>query len=80
MVSDVQRQRVMGYIESGRNDGAKVLVGGAAPGGGGYFVEPTVLAETTRNMRVVREEIFGPVLCAMRFSDSDLDAHRPHGQ
>ena len=74
VVSDVQRARVMGYIESGRQDGAKVLVGGTAPAGGGYFVEPTVMAETTRDMRVVREEIFGPVLCAMRFSDSDLDA------
>ena len=74
VVSDVQRRRVMGYIESGRSDGAKVLVGGAAPAGQGYFVEPTVLADTTQNMRVVREEIFGPVLCAMKFSDSDLDA------
>jgi acyl-CoA reductase-like NAD-dependent aldehyde dehydrogenase len=74
VVSDVQRNRVMGYIESGRGEGAKVLVGGTAPAGEGYFVEPTVLAETTRQMRVVREEIFGPVLCAMKFSDTDLDA------
>jgi phenylacetaldehyde dehydrogenase len=74
VVSDVQRKRVMGYIESGRNDGAKVLAGGTAPAGDGYYVEPTVLAETTRQMRVVREEIFGPVLCAMKFADNDLDA------
>jgi acyl-CoA reductase-like NAD-dependent aldehyde dehydrogenase len=40
----------------------------------GYFVQPTVLAETTSAMKVVREEIFGPVLCAMKFSDTDLDA------
>jgi phenylacetaldehyde dehydrogenase len=64
----------MGYIESGRGDGAKVLVGGTAPAGDGYFVEPTVLADTRREMRVVREEIFGPVLCAMKFADSDLDS------
>jgi acyl-CoA reductase-like NAD-dependent aldehyde dehydrogenase len=74
VVSDVQRSRVMGYIESGRGEGAKVLVGGQAPAGEGYFVEPTVLAQTTRQMRVVREEIFGPVLCAMKFTDTDLDA------
>jgi phenylacetaldehyde dehydrogenase len=74
LVSEVQRDRVMGYIDSGRGDGARVLVGGTAPAGEGYFVEPTVLAETTRQMRVVREEIFGPVLCAMKFSDNDLDA------
>jgi phenylacetaldehyde dehydrogenase len=74
VVSEVQRQRVMGYIESGRSEGARVLVGGAAPTRAGYFVEPTVLADTTRNMRVVREEIFGPVLCAMKFADEDLDA------
>jgi len=40
----------------------------------GYFVEPTVLADTTQNMRVVREEIFGPVLCAMQFAYNDLEA------
>jgi phenylacetaldehyde dehydrogenase len=74
VVSDVQRKRVLGYIESGRGDGARVLVGGTAPAGQGYFVEPTVLADTTQNMKVVREEIFGPVLCAMKFSDTDLDA------
>jgi len=74
VVSDVQRQRVMGYIESGLGEGARVLVGGTAPARTGYFVEPTVLAETTRQMRVVREEIFGPVLCAMKFADNDLDA------
>src|SRR5688572_18158794 len=74
VVSDVQRKRVMGYIESGRGDGARVLVGGTAPAGQGYFVEPTVLADTTQNMKVVREEIFGPVLCAMKFSETDLDA------
>jgi phenylacetaldehyde dehydrogenase len=74
VVSDEQRRRVMGYIDSGRKDGARVLVGGTAPGGGGYFVEPTVLADTASGMRVVREEIFGPVLCAMKFAEQDLDA------
>ena len=40
----------------------------------GYFVEPTVLAKTNRDMRVVREEIFGPVVCVQSFDDDDLDA------
>jgi phenylacetaldehyde dehydrogenase len=74
VVSDVQRQRVTGYIRSGVEDGARVLTGGKAMAGPGFFVEPTVLADTTANMKVVREEIFGPVLCAMAFSDTDVDA------
>jgi acyl-CoA reductase-like NAD-dependent aldehyde dehydrogenase len=74
VVSDQQRRRVLGYIESGREDGATVLTGGGAERRDGYFVQPTVLAGTTRDMKVVREEIFGPVLCAMKFSDTDLDA------
>ena len=74
LVSAEQRQRVMGYIESGAGEGAKVLAGGHALPGEGYFVEPTVLANTTARMRVRREEIFGPVLCAMSFSDADVDA------
>jgi len=74
LVSAEQRRRVLGYIESGRGDGARVLVGGEAAPRDGYFVQPTVLADTTRAMKVVREEIFGPVLCAMKFCDADLDA------
>lgn len=74
VVSEVQRKRVLGYVESGKADGAKVLVGGAALPREGYFVAPTVLTETTQAMKVVREEIFGPVLCAMKFADADLDA------
>ena len=64
----------MGYIESGAGEGAKVLTGGHAAPGAGYFVEPTVLGNTTANMRVRREEIFGPVLCAMSFGDADIEA------
>jgi phenylacetaldehyde dehydrogenase len=74
VVSEEQRKRVLGYIESGRSEGAKVVTGGGAPSRTGYFVEPTVLTDTTRDMKVVREEIFGPVLCAMKFADTDLDA------
>jgi acyl-CoA reductase-like NAD-dependent aldehyde dehydrogenase len=73
VVSDEQRRRVLGYIDSGRADGATVLTGGATEPRDGYFVQPTVLTGTTRDMKVVREEIFGPVLCAMKFGDTDLD-------
>lgn len=73
LVSEEQRSRVMGYIEKGRAEGASVMTGGHSPNGPGYFVQPTVLAGTRADMTVVREEIFGPVLCAERFDDDDLD-------
>jgi phenylacetaldehyde dehydrogenase len=74
LVSKEQHDRVTGFIQSGRHQGAEVVTGGNASGGPGYFVEPTVLAKTNRDMRVVREEIFGPVVCVQSFDDDDLDA------
>jgi phenylacetaldehyde dehydrogenase len=74
LVSDEQFSRVTSYIEDGRRSGAKVAVGGNRVGNLGYFVAPTVLENTTPNMKVIREEIFGPVVCATPFSDDDLDA------
>jgi phenylacetaldehyde dehydrogenase len=75
LVSAAQLDRVTGYIASGRAEGAQLLVGGERIGETGYFVQPTVLVDTLPDMRVRKEEIFGPVLCAMRFSDEeDLDA------
>ena len=74
LVSDEQLARVTGYIESGKAEGAKVLVGGERHGDSGYFVQPTVLTNTKPEMKIVREEIFGPVVCAEKFSDEDLDA------
>jgi phenylacetaldehyde dehydrogenase len=73
LVSDEQFQRVTGYLESGRQEGAEVVTGGKRFGNEGYFVEPTILTKTQPNMRVVREEIFGPVVCAMPYNDDDLD-------
>jgi phenylacetaldehyde dehydrogenase len=70
LVSAKQQKRVRGYIDSGLSDGAKALAGGAKPDTG-FYVEPTVLVDTTATMKVVREEIFGPVLVAMPFSDID---------
>ncbi len=74
LVSKEQHDRVTGFIQSGRHDGAEVVTGGNVSAGPGYFVEPTVLAKTNRDMRVVREEIFGPVVCVQSFDDDDLDA------
>ncbi|HMN87884.1 MAG TPA: aldehyde dehydrogenase family protein, partial [Bauldia sp.] len=73
LVSKEQHDRVTGFIETGRKEGAEVATGGKVPGNQGYFVEPTVLAGTNRDMRVVREEIFGPVVCVQSFDDDDLE-------
>jgi len=71
LVSAEQLSRVTGFLESGRADGATALTGGGRFGDKGYFVEPTVLTNTTPDMKVVREEIFGPVVVAAPFSDLD---------
>jgi phenylacetaldehyde dehydrogenase len=71
LISAKQLKRVMGFIESGRTEGAEVVTGGRRVGDSGYFVEPTVLANPRPDARVLREEIFGPVLCAMPFDDID---------
>jgi phenylacetaldehyde dehydrogenase len=73
LVSQEQLDRVSGYVAQGRHDGARVVTGGARVGSEGYFMAPTILADTQPGMSVVREEIFGPVLCAMTFADDDLD-------
>jgi len=71
LVSDEQLRRVTGYLESGRADGATAVTGGNRHGDRGYFVEPTVLTNTRPDMKVVREEIFGPVVVAAPFSSLD---------
>ncbi|HKD83989.1 MAG TPA: aldehyde dehydrogenase family protein [Terriglobales bacterium] len=71
LVSKEQLERVTGYLESGLSEGAEAVVGGRKKPGSGYFVEPTVMVKTNSDMKVVREEIFGPVVCAMPFSDID---------
>jgi len=69
LVSEEQMNRVCGYLESGFSEGAKATVGGERHGDKGYFVKPTVLVNTTDNMKVMREEIFGPVVAAIPFKD-----------
>jgi phenylacetaldehyde dehydrogenase len=71
LVSEEQLNRVCGYLESGFSEGAKATVGGSRHGDKGYFVKPTVLVNTNENMKVVKEEIFGPVVTAIPFDDVD---------
>jgi phenylacetaldehyde dehydrogenase len=71
LVSDEQFRRVSGFLESGVSDGATTMAGGGRFGDHGYFIEPTVLTNTRPDMKIVREEIFGPVLVAAPFSDLD---------
>ena len=71
LVSAEQLNRVCSYLEAGFSEGAEAVVGGKKKEGAGYFVEPTVMVKTNPNMKVVREEIFGPVVVASPFSDLD---------
>jgi len=70
LVSEEQLRRVCGYLDSGFKEGAKAVVGGSRHGDKGYFVKPTVLVDTRDNMKVVQEEIFGPVVTAIPFSEA----------
>ncbi len=67
LVSEEQLNRVCGYLESGLKEGAKAVTGGSRAGDKGYFVKPTILVNTNEKMKVVREEIFGPVVTAIPF-------------
>ena len=71
LVSDEQLRRVSGYLDSGRSDGAEVVTGGGRVGERGYFIEPTVISKTRPDMKIVREEIFGPVVVAEPFQSID---------
>ena len=71
LVSQVQLDRVLAYVESGRAEGATVRAGGSRVGDVGYFMRPTVLTDVHPQMRVMQEEIFGPVLCVMPFDSVD---------
>ena len=75
LISQRQLDRVMSYIDSGKNEGAKLLLGGRRLTGGllekGFFVGPTIFEGVERKMRIFQEEIFGPVLCVLPFHDED---------
>jgi len=77
LISARQRERVLGYIQSGLDQGARLIAGGKAPTdkGNGFFVEPTCFVDVTNDMRIAQEEIFGPVLVVIPYED-DEDAIR----
>jgi aldehyde dehydrogenase (NAD+) len=66
-VDDIQFEKVMGYIEAGKKEGAKLVAGGKRVGNRGYFIEPTVFADVKDDMKIAREEIFGPVMSILKF-------------
>lgn len=78
MVSKAAQDRVLGYIESGKAEGARLVCGGGVPTAfkdarlaKGFFVEPTIFADVTPGMRIAREEIFGPVMSVFRWEDEE---------
>jgi aldehyde dehydrogenase (NAD+) len=74
IVSQEQMQTVLGFIEAGKKDGAKLISGGnrvEIDGSKGFFIEPTIFGEVKNNMKIAQEEIFGPVLSILTFDDSD---------
>ncbi|KXJ96373.1 aldehyde dehydrogenase [Microdochium bolleyi] len=70
-VSQLQYDRIMGYIQDGKDQGAKVEVGGARHGDKGYFIQPTIFSGVTPDMKIMREEIFGPVASVAKFSTEE---------
>jgi aldehyde dehydrogenase (NAD+) len=76
VVSAEQEERVRGYIEKGRSEGAELVTGGNGHDGDGYFVEPTLFTATSDDLTIAREEIFGPVLVALPYEDLDDVARR----
>lgn len=75
IVSKAQYDKIMSYVESGQHEGARLVAGGKHPDGShlanGHFIEPTVFADVTMKMRIAKEEIFGPVLSIIKWSDED---------
>ncbi|RLM00421.1 hypothetical protein CFD26_108640 [Aspergillus turcosus] len=70
-VSQVQFDRIMGYIDEGKKAGATVVTGGARHGEKGYYVQPTIFADVHEDMKIVKEEIFGPVCTVQKFSSEE---------
>ncbi|KAL1744645.1 aldehyde dehydrogenase domain-containing protein [Schizophyllum fasciatum] len=75
-VCQQQYDRIMSYIETGKQEGATLSAGGKRVGSEGYFIEPTVFTDTDPNMTIVREEIFGPVAVVIKFEDEDDVVHQ----
>ena len=75
LISKAQFDKVMSYIEIAKKDGARLMTGGKASDDpklkGGFFVEPTVFADVTQSMRIANEEVFGPILSVLKWSDEE---------
>jgi betaine-aldehyde dehydrogenase len=75
LISKAQFDKVVSYVEIAKKDGAKLMTGGKAPDDpklkGGFFFEPTVFADVTQDMRIANEEVFGPILSVMKWSDEE---------
>ncbi|KAG2777914.1 Aldehyde dehydrogenase, partial [Phytophthora cactorum] len=70
-IDETQFEKILGYIEEGKKEGAKLLAGGKRHGNKGWFIEPTVFSEVTDDMTIAREEIFGPVMSILKFKTID---------
>jgi acyl-CoA reductase-like NAD-dependent aldehyde dehydrogenase len=70
-VSEAQMRQVLGYVDTGKKEGARLVCGGERPAGKGFFVRPTIFTGVRNEMTLAREEIFGPVLAVLRFKDLD---------
>jgi aldehyde dehydrogenase (NAD+) len=86
IVSQEQMQTVLGYIEAGKKEGAKLVAGGnrvSVDGGKGFFIEPTIFGDVRNDMKIAQEEIFGPVLATLSFDDPEeavtLANQNPYG-
>jgi acyl-CoA reductase-like NAD-dependent aldehyde dehydrogenase len=83
LISGAQMERVLGYIESGKQEGARLLCGGERDVEGekakGFFVKPTIFADVRPDMKIAQEEIFGPVLSIMTYRDEDEAARIANG-
>ncbi|MCG8448079.1 MAG: aldehyde dehydrogenase family protein, partial [Pirellulales bacterium] len=75
-VDQAQFDKILQYVEYGKVDGAKCVSGGRRHGNQGYFVEPTLFTDVTDDMRIARDEIFGPVLSVLKFDNVDEIARR----
>jgi aldehyde dehydrogenase (NAD+) len=79
VISEKQMERVLGYIDIGRAEGARIATGGGRISNRGYFIEPTIFFDVQANMRIWREEIFGPVLTVARFAREEEAADLANG-
>lgn len=70
-VTDVQQRRVLNYIDIGKKEGARLVLGGSPPNRKGFYVEPTIFADVSDDMTIVKEEIFGPVVVVSKFSTEE---------